>query len=201
MTGDPQALAARIREAQRERDYIERTIETVRNHRDADNCWPQWANIFADEIEKYWALTAELVQEAERYEKESKTLRNEVERLRSGSEIPALREMVSAQVETLRIAEENRDQWHSIANQAEAERDAAVQEAERARAALRDAASAAGHPDAAEGCRNVIRIVRAALAKGEQREEPQVLRCGECGAALELGHDCLAGEQPHGETR
>jgi hypothetical protein len=32
-------------------DYIDRTIETVRNHRDADNCWPSWANIFADEIE------------------------------------------------------------------------------------------------------------------------------------------------------
>jgi hypothetical protein len=32
-------------------DYIDRTIATVRNHRDADNCWPQWANIFADEIE------------------------------------------------------------------------------------------------------------------------------------------------------
>lgn len=37
-------------------DYIDRTIATVRNHRDADNCWPQWANIFADEIE---ALRAE----------------------------------------------------------------------------------------------------------------------------------------------
>lgn len=34
-----------------EPDYIERTIATVRNHRDADNCWPQWANIFADQIE------------------------------------------------------------------------------------------------------------------------------------------------------
>ena len=32
-------------------DYIDRTIATVRNHRDADNCWPQWANLFADEIE------------------------------------------------------------------------------------------------------------------------------------------------------
>lgn len=38
-----------------ERDYLERTIATVRNHRDADNCWPQWANIFADEIERCWA--------------------------------------------------------------------------------------------------------------------------------------------------
>jgi uncharacterized protein YjcR len=35
-----------------ERDYISRTIATVRNHRDADNCWPQWANTFADEIER-----------------------------------------------------------------------------------------------------------------------------------------------------
>jgi hypothetical protein len=39
-----------------ERDYLERTIATVRNHRGADNCWPQWANIFADEIERLWAL-------------------------------------------------------------------------------------------------------------------------------------------------
>jgi hypothetical protein len=35
-----------------ERNYLERTIATVRNHRDADNCWPQWANILADEIER-----------------------------------------------------------------------------------------------------------------------------------------------------
>ncbi len=41
--------------ARPERDYLERTIATVRNHRDADNCWPQWANIFADEIERLWA--------------------------------------------------------------------------------------------------------------------------------------------------
>jgi len=39
-----------------ERDYLERTIATVRNHRDADNCWPQWANIFADEIERLWKI-------------------------------------------------------------------------------------------------------------------------------------------------
>jgi hypothetical protein len=38
------------------RDYLERTIATVRNHRDADNCWPQWANIFADEIERLWKI-------------------------------------------------------------------------------------------------------------------------------------------------
>lgn len=44
-----------------ERDYLERTIETVRNHRNADNCWPSWANIFADEIERLW-------DEVERYE-------------------------------------------------------------------------------------------------------------------------------------
>ncbi len=35
-----------------ERDYIARTIATIRNHRDADNCWPQWANALADEIER-----------------------------------------------------------------------------------------------------------------------------------------------------
>ena len=38
-----------------EPDYIARTIATVRNHKHADNCWPQWANIFADEIEGLWA--------------------------------------------------------------------------------------------------------------------------------------------------
>lgn len=41
---------------QHDRSYLERTIETVRNHRDADNCWPSWANIFADEIERLWAI-------------------------------------------------------------------------------------------------------------------------------------------------
>ncbi len=35
-----------------ERDYIGRTIATIRNHRDAENCWPQWANALADEIER-----------------------------------------------------------------------------------------------------------------------------------------------------
>ena len=45
-----------------ERDYLERTIATVRNHRDADNCWPQWANIFADEIERLWLVEAERVE-------------------------------------------------------------------------------------------------------------------------------------------
>ena len=44
-----------------EPDYIARTIETVRNHKDAENCWPQWANIFADQIEAYAAVV-------ERYE-------------------------------------------------------------------------------------------------------------------------------------
>jgi hypothetical protein len=42
------------RQPMNHRDYIERTIATVRNHREADNCWPQWANIFADEIEALW---------------------------------------------------------------------------------------------------------------------------------------------------
>jgi hypothetical protein len=51
-----------------ERDYIARTIETVRNHKDADNCWPQWANIFADQIE---SLEAEL----ERVTDENEALR------------------------------------------------------------------------------------------------------------------------------
>lgn len=44
--------------ARHERDYLERTIETVRNHRNADNCWPSWANIFADEIERLWEIEA-----------------------------------------------------------------------------------------------------------------------------------------------
>ena len=43
-----------------ERDYLERTIETVRNHQHADNCWPQWANIFADEIERLWRFAEEI---------------------------------------------------------------------------------------------------------------------------------------------
>lgn len=41
-----------------ERDYLERTIATVRQHEDADNSWPQWANIFADEIERLWKIDA-----------------------------------------------------------------------------------------------------------------------------------------------
>ena len=41
-----------------ERDYIDRTIETVRQHKDSDNCWPQWANIFADEIDHLRAEVA-----------------------------------------------------------------------------------------------------------------------------------------------
>jgi hypothetical protein len=49
-----------------ERDYIERTIATVRNHREAENCWPQWANIFADEIEACWADLVEARAVAER---------------------------------------------------------------------------------------------------------------------------------------
>ena len=51
---------AAYRSEHHERDYIERTIATVRNHQHADNCWPQWANIFADEIERSWAEIAEL---------------------------------------------------------------------------------------------------------------------------------------------
>jgi hypothetical protein len=43
-----------------ERDYLERTIETVRQHRSADNCWPSWANIFGDQIEWMWAEQAKL---------------------------------------------------------------------------------------------------------------------------------------------
>jgi len=38
-------------------DYLVRTIATVRNHRGAAsdwNTWVQWANIFADEIERLW---------------------------------------------------------------------------------------------------------------------------------------------------
>jgi hypothetical protein len=42
-----------------DQDYIDRTIATVRQHIDADNCWPQWANIFATEIE---ALRVELAE-------------------------------------------------------------------------------------------------------------------------------------------
>jgi hypothetical protein len=59
-----------------ERDYIARTIATVRNHKDADNCWPQWANHFADEIER---LDAEL----EQAERERDEARAKVEQFRS----------------------------------------------------------------------------------------------------------------------
>lgn len=44
---EPNVDAPRHRSA----DYIDRTVRTVRNHRDSDNCWPQWANVLADEIE------------------------------------------------------------------------------------------------------------------------------------------------------
>lgn len=49
------AAYERLRTWPTSRDYIERTIETVRNHRDSENMWPQWANILADEIERLWA--------------------------------------------------------------------------------------------------------------------------------------------------
>lgn len=48
----------RERRRPHERDYLETTIATVRQHAGADNCWPQWANIFADEIERLWAVEA-----------------------------------------------------------------------------------------------------------------------------------------------
>lgn len=47
-------------------DYIDRTIATVRNHIDADNCWTEWANLFATEIE---ALRAECAAAEARAEK------------------------------------------------------------------------------------------------------------------------------------
>ena len=50
---------ASYRSERHERDYLERTIETVRNHQHAENCWPQWANIFADEIERLWQVEIE----------------------------------------------------------------------------------------------------------------------------------------------
>ena len=55
---------AAYRSEYHERDYIERTIETVRNHQHADNCWPQWANIFADEIERLWAENERLLRDS-----------------------------------------------------------------------------------------------------------------------------------------
>ena len=47
MTGAEQARAQYRREGY-ERDYLERTIATIRNHQHAENSWPQWANILAD---------------------------------------------------------------------------------------------------------------------------------------------------------
>jgi hypothetical protein len=55
MSGRAAELAATVRD-----DYIDRTIATVRNHRDADNCWPQWANVFADEIIRLRGVASEL---------------------------------------------------------------------------------------------------------------------------------------------
>lgn len=46
-------------------DYIDRTIETVRVHRSSENSWPQWANLFADEIEDLRADLARAVYLAE----------------------------------------------------------------------------------------------------------------------------------------
>lgn len=47
--------------------YIDRTIAAVRNHRGADNCWPQWANIFADTIEDLQAENKRLRVKGDRY--------------------------------------------------------------------------------------------------------------------------------------
>lgn len=55
-------LATELAQARPDRetfDYLTRTIETIRNHRDADNCWPQWANRLADEVERMWAVVGD----------------------------------------------------------------------------------------------------------------------------------------------
>ena len=53
---EPTSEAEEVSECAVARNYIARTLTTVRNHRDAENCWPQWANIFADEIERLWKI-------------------------------------------------------------------------------------------------------------------------------------------------
>ena len=71
-----------------EREYLERTIETVRNHRDAENSWPQWANIFADEIERLWRVEEAATHLHERVEMDESVgicLSSRVESLALGS--------------------------------------------------------------------------------------------------------------------
>jgi uncharacterized protein YlxW (UPF0749 family) len=52
--------------AERERaDYIDRTIATIRNHQDADNVWPQWANVLADEVETLRTREQQLEEQVE----------------------------------------------------------------------------------------------------------------------------------------
>jgi hypothetical protein len=56
-TADEAAQVA-LREASR--DYLQRTIATVRNHSPEENSWVAWANLFADEIERLWRLEEQL---------------------------------------------------------------------------------------------------------------------------------------------
>ncbi len=83
-----------------ERDYIARTIATVRNHKDAENCWPQWANAFADEIERLDAA----LEQAERERDAFATVDVERESARQQAEarlasVPALVEALRGMVE------------------------------------------------------------------------------------------------------
>jgi hypothetical protein len=92
-------------------------------------------------------------------------------------------ELLDALAELVQVAEraaENRDQWHSAANQAAEERDAAVEVVERAQAALERLASgetfqsSPGVLDRSYSGREaqaMKQFARAALNKDEPREE------------------------------
>jgi hypothetical protein len=66
------------------RDYLERTIETVRVHRDSDNSWPQWANVLADEIERLWGQVEHLADGWRSEAKLHQELKREVSAVRRG---------------------------------------------------------------------------------------------------------------------
>jgi hypothetical protein len=76
-----------------EADYIARTIATVRNHKDADNCWPQWANIFADHIEHQAAALAVVEREREAFRERLEVLGDDGWLKAFTGELPTLEEV------------------------------------------------------------------------------------------------------------